>query len=31
VAQTLVGLGIGLDEVQTVRNLGQALEAVQQN
>jgi rsbT co-antagonist protein RsbR len=31
VAQTLVGLGIGLGEVQTVRNLGQALETVQQN
>jgi rsbT co-antagonist protein RsbR len=31
VAQTLVGLGIGLDEVQTVRNLGQALEFVQHN
>jgi len=31
VAQTLVGLGIGLDEVKTVRNLGQALEFVQHN
>ena len=31
VAQTLVGLGIGLGEVQTVRNLEQALETVQQN
>jgi len=31
VAQTLVGLGIGLDEVRTVRDLTQALEFVHQN